>query len=99
CYPGLPALTESDDHRHASTYWAEAMIAYLAGAHRERFRYVIANGMWIATHPYIANHFYQEIPGQPALARPPGEQTADAGGWHFEYPYDPICQAHDPGRT
>ena len=99
CYPGLPALTETQDHRHASTRWAEAMVAYLAGAHRERFRYVIGNGMWIATHPYIANHFYQEVPGEPARARPPNQQTADQGGWRFEYPYDPLCQAHDPGRT
>ncbi len=98
-YPGMIALSESDEGRHASIYWAEAFIAYLASAHRERFRHIIGSGMWIATHPYLANHFYQEVPGKPATARAPSQHTADEGGWHFEYPLDPICQAHDPGRT
>jgi hypothetical protein len=98
-YPGMIALSETEDSRHASVRWAEAFVSYLAGTHRARFRNVIDNGMWIATHPYLANHFYQETPGQPATALPPSQQSADLGGWHFEYPLDPICQAHDPGRT
>jgi hypothetical protein len=56
--------------------------------------------MYVATHPYILNHFYQEMPGGgPLSARPPELQRADEPGWHFEYPYDPISQANDPGRT
>ncbi|MBN1284451.1 MAG: hypothetical protein JXB47_03555 [Anaerolineae bacterium] len=98
-YPGFIAFSETTDSRHAAIRWAEAFVSYLASAHRARFRNVIANGMWIATHPYIANHFYQAVPGQPGVPRPVNQQTANEGGWHFEYPRDPICQAHDPGRT
>jgi hypothetical protein len=63
-------------------------------------RAVIANGLWCATHPYIANHFYQEPPGGPShVARPYYQESADEAGWHFEYPYDPLQQKNDPGRT
>jgi len=56
--------------------------------------------MYVATHPYILNHYYQEMPGGgQASARPPEAQNAAEPGWHFEYPYDPICQRSDPGRT
>lgn len=100
CYPGFISLAESDHPKYAAVRWMDAFLNYLAQNHFERFRYVLANGMYVATHPYILNHFYQERPGGgPLSARPPELQNAEEGGWHFEYPYDPISQADDPGRT
>jgi len=99
-YPAFPALTESAHPNHATVYWIRAMLTYLKERHEARFRWVIGNGLWCATHPYIANHFYQEPRGGPAYAaRQPHEQRYDERGWHFEYPYDPLQQENDPGRT
>ncbi|MBZ0276743.1 MAG: hypothetical protein K8I60_11385, partial [Anaerolineae bacterium] len=99
-YPGFIALAESDDPKASAVRWMDTWLQYLADRHRDRFRYVLANGAYCATHPYILNHFYQERPGGGARsARSPEQQNAYEGGWHFEYPYDPICQASDPGRT
>jgi hypothetical protein len=99
-YPGFIPLAESDNFPYASIRWMDAFLNYLADNHYDRFRAVLANGAYCATHPYILNHFYQEIPGRGATsARPPEQQNAREGGWHFEYPYDPICQRDDPGRT
>lgn len=83
CYPGFIPLAESDDLQRAAVPWMETMLRYLADNHFERFQRVLANGLFCATHPYILNHWYRDT----------------AGGWHFEYPYDPISQANDPGRT
>ncbi|MFN8448251.1 MAG: hypothetical protein U0521_06595 [Anaerolineae bacterium] len=100
CYPGFIPLAESVDYRYAATLWMDAFLNYLANNHYERFRTILANGCWCATHPYIANHFYQEIPGGGSLSkRSMGAEVATEPGWHFEYPYDPIGQAADPGRT
>mgnify|MGYP005839067625 CR=1 FL=1 len=99
-YPAFIALSPADSMPHAATVWLRNMVHYLRDAHAERFLRVLGNGLWCATHPYIHNHFYQEIPGGgPLSARAPAAQNAAEGGWHFEYPYDPICQADDPGRT
>ncbi len=99
-YPAFPALAESADYKHATVYWMRAMLLYLREHHETRFRWVLGNGLWCATHPYIANHFYQEPPGGPPYAaRQPHEQRASEPGWHFEYPYDPLQQRRDPGRT
>jgi len=99
-YPGFPALADTPDYRHATTLWLNAWLAYLKEKHAARFQRIIANGLWCATHPYITNHFYQEPPGGPAhIARPYYQQRASEGGWHFEYPYDPLQQKDDPGRT
>ncbi len=99
-YPGFIPLAESDHPQYASVRWMEAFLQYLHTAHFDRFRNVLANGAYCATHPYILNHFYQQVPGGgPWSARPPAAQNAEEGGWHFEYPYDPICQRADPGRT
>ncbi len=99
-YPGFIALAESATSTESSVLWMDAFLNYLHQNHRERFRAVLANGAYCATHPYILNHYYQQIPGRgPLSARPPEQQNAREGGWHFEYPYDPICQATDPGRT
>jgi hypothetical protein len=99
-YPGFIPLAESDNPRYAATRWMDAFLNYLHQAHRQRFADVLANGGYCATHPYILNHFYQQVPGGgPWSARGMREQNAEEGGWHFEYPYDPICQRSDPGRT
>ena len=100
CYPGFTAMAESDDPKAAAVPWIDAMLNDLRQRHYDRFRYVLANGCYCATHPYILNHYYQEVPGGgPTSARPPEAQVAREPGWHFEYPYDPLQQSHDPGRT
>ncbi len=96
-YPGFIALSESVDPRYATVPWMDAFLTYLAQNDLDRFRAILANGCWCATHPYIYNHFYQE--GSGGQPRAPGVETANQGGWHFEYPYDPISQSADPGRT
>jgi hypothetical protein len=96
-YPAFPALAEVDGSLEAGTLWLNALMEHLARFYYDRFRAVANSGLWVATHPYFYNHFYQEN-GSPLAARPPEAQNAREGGWHFEYPYDPISQAHDPGR-
>jgi hypothetical protein len=99
-YPAFPALSDSADHRHATVHWQDAFLKYLRDKHPQRMARVIASGLWAGTHPYIANHFYQEPPGGPShKARPHYQEKWDEAGWHFEYPYDPLQQANDPGRT
>lgn len=99
-YPAFPALAETGVAQRATVYWYDALLNYLRRHHLDRFLAVINNGLWCATHPYLLNHFYQEPPGGPDhIARPHYQQSADEDGWHFEYPYDPILQRHDPGRT
>jgi hypothetical protein len=99
CYPAFPALTEAATAAESAIFWMDAMLAYLRDVQRGRFLNVLNRGMWFAAHPSTLNHFYQETPGQPWRPRLPSEQVGTEGGWHFEYPYDPICQATDPGRT
>jgi|FLYN01.1.fsa_nt_gi hypothetical protein len=100
CYPGFIALAESDYLPQAAVRWMDAFLNDLARRYYDRFRNLLAGGMYVATHPYILNHYYQEVRGGgPLSARPPEAQNAEEPGWHFEYPYDPICQASDPGRT
>jgi hypothetical protein len=99
-YPGFTALAESDAPDAAAVPWYDTWFNYLADNYYERFRWILANGAYCATHPYILNHFYQQKPGGgPLSARQPEDQNGNEGGWHFEDPYDPICQASDPGRT
>lgn len=99
-YPGFPALADSSDAAASSILWLRSMLTYLRDNHAARFRWLIGNGLYVATHPYLANHFYQEPAGGPSYAaRPPEQQRANEGGWHFEYPYDPLQQKDDPGRT
>jgi hypothetical protein len=100
CYPGFIALAESAERGVGAVQWMDAMLNYLAANQYDRFLNVLRGGAYCATHPYILNHFYQEVPGGgPLSARPPRTQNGEEGGWHFEYPYDPISQADDPGRT
>jgi hypothetical protein len=97
-YPAFPALAETTGQYQDVTSWLKAMMNYLATKWYDRFRTVANSGLWCATHPYFYNHFYQEA-GSPKSARPPEAQVGTDGGWHFEYPYDPITQANDPGRS
>jgi hypothetical protein len=99
-YPGFIPLAESAEAEVGAVQWMDAMLNYLANRQYLRFQNVLRGGAYCATHPYILNHFYQERPGGgPLSARPPSTQNAEEGGWHFEYPYDPIGQDDDPGRT
>lgn len=100
-YPAFPAMAEiASDDDHATLHWFDACLAYLAMHHEKRFRTVAQNGLWIATHPTLLNHFYQEPPGGPGhMARPYYQQEAREEGWHFEYPVDPLQQHLDPGCT
>jgi hypothetical protein len=98
-YPGFIALSESDFDPAAAVRWMEAFLNFLAQTYYDRFSHVLNNGLFVATHPYLLNHFYQEVPGNPLAYRQPQEQQAWGGGWHFEYPYDPISQNSEPGIT
>src|SRR5205823_3005429 len=80
------------------TSWLQVIMNYLADNFFDRFRNIANNGMWVATHPYFYNHFYQERKG-PLDPRFPMEEKAAEGGWHFEYPYDPVSQTSHPGLT
>lgn len=97
-YPAFPALSETVGHFEDVTSWIKVMMNYLATNWYDRFRAVANSGLWCATHPYFYNHFYQEA-GKPKSARPPEAEDGTGSGWHFEYPYDPITQADDPGRN
>ncbi|MBN1427628.1 MAG: hypothetical protein JXB07_04530 [Anaerolineae bacterium] len=99
-YPAFPAMAETVEPRQATIAWLEACLKYLRENQATRFIHILTNGLWCATHPYVLNHFYQEPPGGPSyVARPYYQQSAAEGGWHFEYPYDPLQQRSDPGRT
>jgi hypothetical protein len=99
-YPGFIALSETTESWGETTKWMMALLRYMHDRHYERFRNIINSGFWIPVHNYIVNHWYQEVPGGgPLSARQPHEVNHAEGGWHYEYPYDPICQADDPGRT
>ncbi|MEZ4669479.1 MAG: hypothetical protein R3E39_16350 [Anaerolineae bacterium] len=99
CYPAFPALAEANDANQGTIPWMDAMLTYVRQHHNARFKSIINNGLWLAIHPYTLNHFYQEVPGQPYVPRDIRQYNGTEGGWHFEYPYDPICQTTDPGRT
>lgn len=97
-YPAFPALSETVGSTEDVSSWLIAMMTYLADHYFERFRAIIGNGLWCATHPYFYNHFYQEGPNV-LTPRRSSEENALEGGWHFEYPYDPLTQASNPGLT
>ncbi len=99
CYPAFPALAEAAGDDNSAVLWMDALLTYLRDNFRDRFRNVMLNGGWCATHPYTLNHFYQEVPGQPTVPRPPAQMNGTEPGWHFEYPDDPLTQTLDPGRN
>ncbi len=83
-YPGFPALAQCSLHPESSSIrWYIGAFEWLVRSAPDRAGEAFSRGAWIASHDGVLNHCYR-----------------DAGGeWHFEYPYDPICQADDPGRT
>jgi hypothetical protein len=97
-YPAFPALGETSDDNGA-IHWLDALLGYMRDNYHARFAAVANSGLWCATHPYSLNHFYQEVPGQPTVPRPPEQENGTEGGWHFEYPNDPYTQSFDPGRS
>lgn len=99
-YPGFINLSESVGGWEDTITWINQLLLYMFDNHFRRFLQILANGFWVNTHPYVFNHFYQQEAGGGELsARPPETQNHAEGGWHFEYPYDPISQRSDPGRT
>ncbi len=83
-YPAFPALAQSADRPESSSIlWYINAFKWLAQNTPDRAREAFSTGAWIASHDAVLNHCYRD----------------EAGEWHFEYPYDPICQADDPGRT
>lgn len=99
-YPAFPALATDTGPDGSTVYWLNALMYELGESSYERFLDVAESGLWCATHPQMINHYYQEPPGGPRhVARPYYQQRAAEPGWHFEYPYDPILQRLDPGRT
>jgi hypothetical protein len=83
-YPAYPALAQCSHHPESgSIRWYIRAFEWLARNAPDRAREAFSKGAWIASHDGVLNHCYRD----------------EAGEWHFEYPYDPICQADDPGRT
>jgi hypothetical protein len=99
CYPGFIPLAEADTEQRSSVLWMDAFLNYLAANHFERFGRMLNSGLYVATHPYILNHFYQQVPGGgPLSARPPAQQRAREPGWHFEYPTTPSARPTTPAE-
>jgi len=99
-YPAFPALAETTEPALATVKWLEICLLYLKEVAAERFIKLLDGGLWLAAHPFVMNHYYQEPPGGPVNAqRPHYQQSAAEEGWHFEYPYDPVQQHADPGRS
>ena len=83
-YPAFPALAQCSHHPECSSIrWHVDAFEWLARNAADRAREVFSRGAWIATHDAVLNHCYRD----------------EAGEWHFEYPYDPVCQADRAGRT
>ena len=83
-YPAFPALAQcSHDSGSSSIRWYIAAFEWMARNAASTAREVFSRGAWIASHDATLNHCYRDQQGE----------------WHFEYPYDPICQADRPGRT
>ena len=97
-YPAFPALGEKTGAGGDMNLFLTSLMNYISDNFYDRFRNVADNGMWLATHPYFYNHFYQEGSG-PISPRPFDQERADQAGWHFEYPFDPLTQANKPGLT
>lgn len=83
-YPAFPALAQCSHHPESSSIrWYINAFEWLAQNAPDRAQEAFSRGAWIASHDGVLNHCYRD----------------EAGEWRFEYPYDAICQADDPGRT
>jgi hypothetical protein len=82
--PAFPALAQASHHTESGSIpWYTNAFQWLKQNAAAQAVEVFSNGAWIAVHDGVLNHCYKD----------------DQGEWHFEYPYDPICQADQPGKT
>lgn len=85
--PAFPALAQCahtmTDDAIGSIPFYSEALAYLDRDYNTTARWVFQHGAWLAVHDATLNHCYQD----------------EQGSWHFEYPYDPICQADQPGKS
>ena len=82
--PAFPALAQSAHHGESGSIpWYINAFNWLDEHAHADALNVFDSGAWIAVHDATLNHCYK----------------GDDGVWHFEYPYDPICQADQPGKT
>jgi hypothetical protein len=83
-YPAFPALAQSSHQAETGSIpWYTKAFQWLHEHAHADAQHVFSNGAWIAVHSAVLNHCYKD----------------DQGAWRFEYPYDPICQADQPGKT
>jgi hypothetical protein len=83
-YPAFPALAQcSHDEESSSILWYHNAFEWMSRNANSAARDIFSGGAWIASHDAVLNHCYRD----------------SSGAWHFEYPYDPVCQADKPGRT
>ncbi len=83
-YPAFPALAQSGhDRESGSIPWYTRAFQYLDEERHAEALAIFNEGAWIAVHGAVLNHCYRD----------------GSGLWHFEYPYDPICQKEHPGIT
>jgi hypothetical protein len=83
-YPAFPALAQcSHNPDSSSIQWYVEAFEWMARSAASTAREVFSRGAWIASHDGVLNHCYRD----------------ENGGWHFEYPYDPVNQADKPGTT
>jgi len=83
-YPAFPALAQAGHNSETGSIpWYINAFKWLKEQAKTLATEVFSSGAWIAAHDGVLNHCYKD----------------DQGEWHFEYPYDPICQADQPGRT
>jgi len=82
--PAFPALAQSAFHGETGSIpWYTNAFQWLHDQVHDEALNVFQHGAWIAVHDTVLNHCYADEDGE----------------WHFEYPYDPICQADEPGKT
>lgn len=83
-YPAFPALAQCGlQPEHGSINWTVNAFEWLDEQAHADAEYIFTHGGWIAVHAATLNHCYKD----------------SDGNWHFEYPYDPICQKDQPGKT
>lgn len=89
-YPAFPAMNEVDEEAASAFALMAAAVNYFKINHENRFKTIGEGGLFLAVHPEMKNLFYQEVAGSPATPRPPAAMDAKEGGWHFEFPEDPL---------
>ncbi|MDH4208619.1 MAG: hypothetical protein OEV76_07080 [Anaerolineae bacterium] len=83
-YPAFPALAQCGlDPESSSIRWYSRAFQWMVSNAAADAREAFSRGAWIASHDATLNHCYRD----------------DSGQWHFEYPYDPVCQADKPGTS